>query len=403
MPRPNRGFRIGDKPVKGVWYIVWTEQGRSQRASTFTGDRREADRYFGKWLRDLESAAEEHDGPVVPTVAQVMRAYRDGHLIENELPSGHQCRVNTLMIEHHKIGERPATEVTPEDVKLYGRDRAAGKVGYTDGEGVKRGYRKGGSACFKNEIAALNAALRWCVANRKFSGLTLASLHPAPVPAGPPPRSHYLTLEQAMAVLEYARRQAEEGNMRERYVPLYLFILIALDTASRKDVIEKLTWDRVELWQDEAGAWGGQINFQDPARRVTKKRRGVNDLSAETAEILARYRDKAKTRFVLVTDGARKKAFRTATKTVLGKAHGPHILRHSWATWAVSNGVPLVEVAAVLHDTMETVSRVYGHLLPEKRRQAVNLVAQLRQGARPVANDDAAPAENAARTAKAGA
>ena len=81
--------------------------------------------------------------------------------------------------------------------------------------------------------------------------------------------------------------------------------------------------------------------------------------------------------------------FRRLCLAVLGFETGPHILRHSWATWAISEGVPPVDVADVLHDTVATVMRVYRHAIPEKRVKAVNFVAGLRASA----NDAEPPPE----------
>jgi integrase len=390
MPRPNKGFRIGDKPVGGVWYIVWTEGGRSKRKSTFTGSRAEADRELARFVLSYERALAEYEGPIVPTVAEVLQAYRAGHVADNELDHPREvwlaCARN---VESSKLGARLATEVTPEDVKLYGRERAAGKIGYIDDAGKRRGYRQGGPAAFRNDMMCLNSALRWCVANRKFSGLTLATLHPVQIPSPPEPRTHYFTIAEADTLLQAAKAREPKG-----FDPLYLFILICLDTASRKEPVESLTWDRVTLRQGPDGQWQGEIDFQEPGRRKTKKRRGVNDLSPATAAVLADARKAAKTPYVLGTPGTREFAFRRLAKRVTGKEVGPHILRHSWATWAISNAVPPVEVAAVLHDTVATVMRVYGHLLPEKRRSAVNLVA----GLRAAANDPLPAGENEGAT-----
>ena len=50
-----------------------------------------------------------------------------------------------------------------------------------------------------------------------------------------------------------------------------------------------------------------------------------------------------------------------------GKARAyPHLLRHSYATWALSRGVPTQQVADVLgHSSLAMISQTYAHLTPQ--------------------------------------
>lgn len=57
-----------------------------------------------------------------------------------------------------------------------------------------------------------------------------------------------------------------------------------------------------------------------------------------------------------------------------------HVLRHTHATLALTNGVPLHVVAARLGDRPETLLRAYAHLLPTSDAQAAEQVAALLAG-----------------------
>jgi integrase len=57
-----------------------------------------------------------------------------------------------------------------------------------------------------------------------------------------------------------------------------------------------------------------------------------------------------------------------------------HILRHSHATLALTNGVPLHVVAARLGDRPETILRMYAHLLPQSDVEAAQQVGALVAG-----------------------
>jgi integrase len=54
-----------------------------------------------------------------------------------------------------------------------------------------------------------------------------------------------------------------------------------------------------------------------------------------------------------------------------------HVLRHTHATLALTNSVPLHVVAARLGDRPETLLRTYAHLLPQSDVQAAEQVAAL--------------------------
>jgi integrase len=54
-----------------------------------------------------------------------------------------------------------------------------------------------------------------------------------------------------------------------------------------------------------------------------------------------------------------------------------HVLRHTHATLALTNGVPVHVAAARLGDRAETVLRVDAHLLPQSDVEAAEQVAAL--------------------------
>ena len=51
MPRRNQGPRLRWLEKRGVFYITWTEHGRSSQRSTGTADREQAEIIFAEWLQ----------------------------------------------------------------------------------------------------------------------------------------------------------------------------------------------------------------------------------------------------------------------------------------------------------------------------------------------------------------
>lgn len=79
---------------------------------------------------------------------------------------------------------------------------------------------------------------------------------------------------------------------------------------------------------------------------------------------------------LVVGVGSIRTAFRTARKRAgLGTDVTANTLRHTFASWAVQAGVPLIKVAQALgHRSTQMVERHYGHLAPEHLDEAAEAV-----------------------------
>jgi len=150
-----------------------------------------------------------------------------------------------------------------------------------------------------------------------------------------------------------------------RLTRLTRFVAIALDTGARKKAIEGLTWDRVDLT-------GKLIDFRDPSMSVSKKRRVPVPISDRLMPVLERAKRERQTQFVLDHPGAIRKTFETWRHGAGFDWVTPHVMRHTAATLMLRAGVSIWNVAGVLGDTVETVTRVYGHHSPDYLIDAVN-------------------------------
>lgn len=131
----------------------------------------------------------------------------------------------------------------------------------------------------------------------------------------PKPRETYLSREEARLLVDSAA---------EPYVRL--FCLLALTTAALAGAILDLTWDRVNLET-------GHVDFKNPEKKETRKRRVDSFSNSETLQALREAKDVANTDHVIEKDGRRLKSIRSgmarlAKKAGLPKAT-PHVLKHT--------------------------------------------------------------------------
>ena len=341
--------KIGPKIItnsKGIYEIRWTEGRRSNRLSTKTADRAEAEKVFARWmLARNETAAATH------TIGAILDAYLDEHVALKVVDKRRQedC-VRWLKAE--LAGRLPA-ELTFDVMLAYRRKRESGKV---NGHPV-------GSGTLRRELNCLVAAFNHAVRHRRLSAADVPHID---LPSPPPPKDIWLNETEAEQLWQAAERLGGRS---------FLFVAVALETASRKKAIEQLRWDQVDLN-------AGVIHFQNDGGKRTNKRRVAVPISERLAAVLFKAKQSAETEWVLISpysiqhgfDRVKAAAF-MATKNEKFMQVSPHALRHTWATLASRAGVPLFQVAGVLGDSLPTVMRVYAHHSPDHLRGAVNFRA----------------------------
>ena len=203
-------------------------------------------------------------------------------------------------------------------------------------------------ATVKRYLAALSHA--FTMAMREWQWMEDNPCHRVSKPSEPRGRVRFLTEEERHRLLDTCKASSS------RY--LYLVVLIALSTGSRKGEILHLQWPDVDLTQ-------GRIVFHDTKNT---ERRTV----PLTGPALDQMRQHAKVRRIDTqivfpnVDGTKSLDIRTAWETALQRAAIPdfrfHDLRHSAASYLAMNGASLAEIAEILgHKTLSMVKR-YAHL-----------------------------------------
>jgi integrase len=174
-------------------------------------------------------------------------------------------------------------------------------------------------------------------------------------------------------------------------VPFWRSLLL---TGRRISELVALRWKDVDLDR------GAIRFFQEKTKRAV-----TLPLAGELAEVvraLARFRRiEAEAPVFLDAKGIPLdvKTLQTAFRRIARRAklttgeHGkltPHSIRHTAATWARREGVPLDRIAAVLgHADLRMTMRTYAHIRPEDLSPALDVLAGIEKGAREKAARDA--------------
>lgn len=347
----------------GYWEIRWTipvsksgdgvARTRSQSCSTKSYDL--ALKVRREYLATLGSASIASAQLLIRDLIDLY--VRDHMSVHGTAPT----QSESLKAPRKAFGTYEPANLTPALIAAYRNGR------------VNLGSAAGWSRCVSNgtvrrELGALRAVLNWAQREGHLPR-NFVQPHIALPPEGQG-RSNTLTEAEEKklhdACVRVVRLAGAHPSPRTRTA---LFVLIALNTAARAESIESLTWDRVDLRRK-------MIDFRDPGRRATKKRRVPVPISDRMFGTLTRvwiWQGRPKVGPVLGSFGSTRKGFAALTKLALpGRAITRHDLRRTWATLAAQRGVSMFDIAGVLGDTLPTVEKHYAVHAPGYLRNAIN-------------------------------
>lgn len=318
------------------YYIQWFEDGHSQRASTRTADREQAEAVLAAFrLVKGDTPADDL------TVPQVLDWYWDAHGRKLMRPDSAQLAIKYLK---PFFGATLAADLTLDKQERYvehRRDAGAGD------ESIRR------------DLSVLSAACRRAVKYRRLHHAPpILTISPAP------PRERWLTRKEVARLLRQMRKP-QRGKVH-RHVTL--FTRLALYTGARTSAILELTWDRVDF--DSR-----MIDYRKPGRRETKKRRTLTPMTPAIERMLRHAHRHSRSRYVVSWAGegigrVAKAFIAHAEKAGLDDV-SPHVLRHTFASWAVQKGVPIYTVGKALGQTVASTTSRYAKLAPDDVRAAM--------------------------------
>lgn len=372
MPRPSKGAHLLFRKREAVWYIRDGEVERSTGCGQ--AERSRAEEKLGEYLASKHEPDFGKGDPLRVLIADVLTHYAEKHAPHTKRPEIAAGAILHLVnfFEGMRVGE-----ITPDVCRTYVAWRTAmPQASYRYGPGRRfetvDDVPRVGEASPRRELIVLSAAIGFAYGERK-----LRYIVPVKLPDKAPARDRWLSRDEAAALL-HAARATPMGKGRH----LARFILLALYTGTRHSAITKIKW-----LPTTEGGWidlrAGMMYRRGSREGESTKRRTPVPLSKRLRGHLVRWRRDSSTH-VVEFDGAPvrtvRKAFTSARiRAGLGPEVTPHILRHTFATWAVQAGAPLGLVAAALGTSEQIVETVYGHHAPERLRSVVETVSTRRR------------------------
>lgn len=271
------------------------------------------------------------------TIGRLMDFYTQHHAAEH-VTDTERLEYAAMPIRAH-FGAMSVDELDDVEFVRYSSGRRRGDYG-----------RQVSDSTIRRELQHLRAVLRFAARNQRRTGVRPEDVPHITMPAAAEPRSLVLSDEQMDAMMRATQGAAE------KLTPGYIFLALARWTAARRTAIEDLTWDRVDL---EAG----RIDYREPGRKRTKKRRVPVPIDPALRPILERaYAERGNDPYV-VPGGVSTRKTRARAARVAGVPDATaHTFRHTWGTRKALEGVAPAIIAAMMGDSIATVLRNYVHV-----------------------------------------
>lgn len=285
------------------------------------------------------------------SVSRVLDYYFDDHVakLKSDTP-----RVAAFKIAHLKrfFKTRSINSVCRADGEAY--------VTHRNAERRAAGKSTMKSGTLRGELALLVAAAEYCLAAKQ---ITQADLPHLKLPQASPPRERFLRKHEAKHAIAYIENKMKFQNEADR-LRLLLFFVIGIYTGARPKAIECLSWSRIDL---DSRIIDFRKSHDTGRKRYTQVR-----LGNELFPFIARAYSCRTTDWVLGHPSDMRYLFERLASEMRWKDITPNSLRHTFASWAVKDGISFEHIAKVLGNTAATVERVYGHLAPDHQTHIVD-------------------------------
>lgn len=381
MPRPTKGARLEFRPKRGYWYI---RDGQTERGTgCLKADRAGAEAKLADYLAAKHEPDFGVGDPDQVSVVDVLTLYAKEHAPTTRRPD--VIAGSVVALGEFWVG-KVVGQITKRTCAQYVAWRSAQKDRRFKDTAKARNV---GLQTVRRELEDLRAAINYAVGEH-----LLKYVVPVHMPEKAEPRDRWLTRDEAARLLwaawkPYWRKSKPAGvseeawaEIRTRSRHLARFILVGLYTGTRRDAILRLRWmpSTDSGWVDLDR---GLIFRKGSGEQQSSKRRTPVPISDRLLPHLRRWK-RHSTTHVVEYDGLPIRVIRKSWVSAilaagLGPEVVPHILRHTFATWAVQAGTPFGLVAGALGTSERIVQQVYGHHSPDYLRGVVNAVGTRRR------------------------
>ena len=231
----------------------------------------------------------------------------------------------------------------------------------------------------RREIGVLSAAFNHAVTKLHW-GITNPCTQAAK-PKKPKGRVRWITRSEASTLIAAAKSPLDRNGKplpaQACSTVLADFIELALNTGCRKGELLSLKWEHVDLStrllrleETKSGEWQ-TVPINEQARQVLIRRlRHRKGICPTTPFVFFHERQM---HGVSVGDQVKdvKTSFARACVRSGIKDFHIHDLRHTFASWLVANGTPLLEVSKLLRHASITMTEKYAHLAPDHLHKTV--------------------------------
>lgn len=329
-----------------VWWMRFNYQGRQERQSTGTSDRKLAEAILGKTKAKIVEGRffdvfEEQER----TFAEMMERYQAEHVIKKASQGPLRSKIKNLL---SFFGHYILAQITPRRIVEYKAKRYA--------DGMAPGTINQELAIVKN---AFNLAIReweWC----RDNPATRVSMEKENNK-----RDRWLTHEEEVRLL-----RACPDWLRE-------IILFALHTGMRRGEILSLTWEGVDLFRKTVTVLQSK-NGEKRTIPVNQTVLGLLKARAKVRLLKTNHVFYGRT-YTSVAPNILERAFSTAVRKIEIENFHFHDLRHTFATRLVQSGVDIYKVQRLLGHKSPVMTQRYAHHYPESLRDGVEILDKDRE------------------------
>lgn len=328
------------------WWVSYIDaRGKRVRRSLGTTNRKEAEALEAKLTLEIYRAVKWEEQPA-RNYDEMMLSYLEA----TESKRSHRRDLDAARHLTRFFRSRSMGELKGSDVRAYQQQRLQQE---SPKGPLKPATVNRETALLSSAINYVRSELDWDIPN-PVSGRALVE---------PEGRDRHLSLAQLSALIRTAR---------SKHAYLADFIELAVQTGCRKQELLGLGWERVDLTRE--------LFYLQGRHTKSGKRRSIPINQTARAVLLRRLVFRAEhcpgSSWVFAhPNGDRikdlKRSFTTACNSAGLHDFRIHDLRHTCASLAVSEGVPLTAIRDLLGHSSITVTERYAHLEPSAVREVV--------------------------------